>query len=222
MGMRRMDYDNQLSELERRYNEKKAEYIRRSSERDVYLKQKKELRDFCRLEELEIEKLEKVVILLKKTSEYAREQTKKQIERLVTNCLRFVFENDVSFEIEFRDTKTNLADFYVVDKYEDYLIKTDPETSRGGGIVDIVALALRIAFIQTGQPISEGPIILDEPAKHVSNEYIDKVSDFIKKLSENFHRQVIMVTHSQNLSAIGDRAFRVEKINSSSEVTLLE
>lgn len=183
---------------------------------------KNTLQETRRCEELEIEKLEKVVILLKKTSEYAREQTKQQIERLVTNCLRFVFENEVSFEIEFRETKTNFADFYVIDKYGDYHVKTDPETSRGGGIVDIVALALRVAFIQTGQPISEGPIILDEPAKHVSNEYIDKVSEFIKKLSESFQRQVIMVTHSQNLSAIGDRSFRIEKKDSGSQVTLLE
>lgn len=216
------DYRKKLKDLTAVFDHKKSIYIKKCSERDIYLQQKNALQDTRRCEELEIEKLEKVVILLKKTSEYAREQTKQQIERLVTNCLRFVFENEVSFEIEFRETKTNMADFYVIDKYGDYYVKTDPETSRGGGIVDIVALALRIAFIQTGQPISDGPIILDEPAKHVSNEYIDKVSEFIKKLSESFHRQVIMVTHSQNLSAIGDRSFRIEKKDSGSQVTLLE
>ena len=159
-------------------------------------------------------------ILFQKTSEFAREQAKNQIESLVTKCLQFIFESDIEFliEIEEQRGKSN-AEFYVINKIEDILIKTKPELSRGGGVVDIVSLALRIAFLQTHKPKIQGPLILDEPAKHVSDEYIFNVADFLKQTSELFNRQIIMVTHNHHLASIGSNAYRVDIKGSESTVT---
>lgn len=161
--------------------------------------------------ELELDLLSKVSILFQKTSEFAREQAKDQIESLVTKCLQYIFESNIEFLIEIEELrgKSN-AEFYVISQIEDILIKTKPELSRGGGVVDIVSLALRIAFLQTHKPRIEGPLILDEPAKHVSDEYIFNVSDFLKQTSELFNRQVIMVTHNNHLAAIGSNAYKVD------------
>ena len=46
-----------------------------------------------------IDVLEQVRILLQRTSEYAREQIKQQIEMLVTHCLQFVFGPNLEFAI---------------------------------------------------------------------------------------------------------------------------
>lgn len=169
--------------------------------------------------EEEMDLLSKVNILLQKTSEFAREQAKKQVESLVTKCLQYIFESDIEFLIEIEELrgKSN-AEFYVVNSIEDMLIKTKPELSRGGGVVDIVSLALRIAFLQTHKPKIQGPLILDEPAKHVSDEYIFNVADFLKQTSELFNRQIIMVTHNNHLAAIGNNAYRVEIKGSQSTV----
>lgn len=157
-----------------------------------------------------IDLLEKTNILLQKTSKFAREQAKKQIEGLVTNCLQYIFNSDIEFKIEIDELygKPN-AEFYVITKYEDQMIKTKPQQSRGGGIVDIISLALRIAFLQLHMPKVEGPLILDEPAKHVSNEYIFNVAEFLKEVSEMFDRQIIMVTHDNHLSSIATLSYRV-------------
>ena len=101
---------------------------------------------------------------------------------------------------------------------DDILIKTKPELSRGGGVVDIVSLALRIAILQTHKPKIQGPLILDEPAKHVSDEYIFNVADFLKQTSELFNRQIIMVTHNNHLAAIGNNSYRVDIKDSQSTV----
>lgn len=158
----------------------------------------------------QIDLIEKASILLQKTSEFARNQAKIQVESLVTNCLQYIFENNLEFEIEIEELygKPN-AEFYVTTKYDDTLIKTKPELSRGGGVVDIISLALRIAFLQIHKPRIEGPLILDEPAKHVSEEYIFNVADFLKQTSELFDRQIIMVTHNNHLASIGTSAYRV-------------
>ncbi|NLV88087.1 MAG: ATPase [Tissierellia bacterium] len=167
----------------------------------------------------EINLLTKVNILLQKTSEFAREQAKKQVESLVTKCLQYIFESDIEFIIEIEELrgKSN-AEFYVVNTMDDILIKTKPELSRGGGVVDIVSLALRIAILQTHKPKIQGPLILDEPAKHVSDEYIFNVADFLKQTSELFNRQIIMVTHNNHLAAIGNNSYRVDIKDSQSTV----
>lgn len=170
-----------------------------------------------------IELLEKVVILYQKTSEFAREQAKVQIESLVTKCLQFIFESNIEFVIELEELRNKAnAEFYIVTENEDIIIKTKPELSRGGGVVDIVSLALRIAFLQIHKPRIEGPLILDEPAKHVSDEYIFNVADFLKQTSNIFNRQIIMVTHNQHLSEISNYCYHVELDGTTSCVTRVE
>ena len=170
--------------------------------------------------ELELELLHKVSILFQKTSEFAREQAKVQIESLVTKCLQFVFETEIEFLIEIEELRGKAnAEFYVVNESDNIIIKTKPELSRGGGVVDIVSLALRIAFLQTHKPRIEGPLILDEPAKHVSDEYIYNVANFLKQTSSLFNRQIIMVTHDDHLASIGSSAYRVDLKGFTSTVT---
>ncbi|MFA7411847.1 MAG: ATPase, partial [Tissierellaceae bacterium] len=168
----------------------------------------------------ELNLLSKVAVLLQKTSEFSREQAKKQVESLVTKCLQFIFESDIEFSIEMEELRgKSSAEFYVINKVEDLIVKTRPELSRGGGVVDIVSLALRIAFLQIHKPKIEGPLILDEPAKHVSDEYIYNVADFLRQTSELFNRQIIMVTHNNHLASIGTNAYRVDIRGSESTAT---
>lgn len=171
----------------------------------------------------ELDLLSKVSTLLHKTSEYAREQAKVQVETLVTKCLQYVFESNIEFVIEIDEQRgKSAAEFYVVNASDDIILKTKPELSRGGGVVDIVSLALRIAFLQTHKPKIQGPLILDEPAKHVSDEYIYNVSEFLKQSSELFDRQIIMVTHNNHLSSIASNAYKVELKGSVSQVTKID
>lgn len=210
----------QISELDD-YLAKSKEFL--SIEQGKYSKLKEQVainKENSKKIELELELLEKVSILFQKTSEFAREQAKVQVESLVTKCLQFVFETEIEFLIEIEELRGKAnAEFYVVNESEDRIIKTKPELSRGGGVVDIVSLALRIAFLQTHKPRIEGPLILDEPAKHVSDEYIYNVADFLKQTSSLFNRQIIMVTHDDHLASIGSSAYRVDLKGFTSTIT---
>ncbi|WP_295147952.1 ATPase [uncultured Peptoniphilus sp.] len=167
------------------------------------------------------EVLSQVSLLFQKTSEFAREQSKRQIEDTVTKCLQFIFETDIEFLIELSEARSvPIAEFFVQSNYsEGYSIKTKPEIARGGGVVDIISLALRIAFLQQNQPSLSGPLILDEPGKHVSNDYIFNLGEFLKQSSNVFNRQIIMVTHNPHLSQISDKSFFVKNKGGISEVS---
>ncbi|HHV83593.1 MAG TPA: ATPase [Tepidanaerobacter syntrophicus] len=210
------DIEKETQQLLIEFNVKKS--IKEKLENDLSAKEN-ELEEIRELMDV----LEQVKFLLQRASEYAREQIKQQIEMLVTHCLQFVFGPNIEFQIELSEVanKTN-AEFYVISDYDNFKVKTKPQDARGGGVVDVISLALRIAVIQSTNAYKNGPLILDEPAKHVSSEYIANVAQFLKQISDIFHRQIIMVTHNNYLSEIADAAYKVELKNGISDVTLVD
>lgn len=158
-------------------------------------------------------------LLLSESSKFAKEQIKYQLENLVTHGLQYVFGEDKRFEIEIVESKNKTeAEFYVVSQIDSAEIKNKPQEARGGGVVDIVSLILKVAILQSYSPQIEGPLILDEPAKHVSDEYIEKVGEFIQQITQYFGRQVIMVTHNLHLSEIAETKYEVSQENGISRV----
>lgn len=212
----------EYAELKKYSDLLKQYYAKESGKKEKIIEQINENDKKINSIEKQKDTLEKVNILLQKTSQFAREQAKTQVENLVTNCLEYIFENETEFKIEMTEAyKKQNAEFYVITKTGNEEIKTRPTESRGGGVVDIISLALRISFLQIHRPYIEGPLILDEPAKHVSEEYIFNVANFLKQTSEMFNRQIIMVTHNNHLSAIGTNSYKVELKGSESVVEKL-
>ncbi len=206
-----MDYLQELNKLKQNLDNAKSYYYRQKGKREQVEEQKDRLEDQLQKALDNIDILEQVRILLQKTSDYAREQARQKIELLVTNCLQFIFDSHMEFKIELSESRGRTeAEFYVVSHINGDTIRTRPQEARGGGVVDIISLAIRLAMLECSGLETGGPIILDEPAKHVSDEYIMQVAEFLKQVSVTFGRQVIMVTHNRHLSEIADKAFRVE------------
>ena len=151
-------------------------------------------------------------------AETAREQAKQGVERVVAWALQSVFGPEVSFEVTLTERREQPeADFFVVSTYGGTApVKTEPTEARGGGVVDIISLALRYVLLERSR--MGGPLILDEPGKHVSEEYSRALGDFIRLMSEDAGRQVIIVTHNSELAETGSVAYRVELRNGESRV----
>jgi DNA repair exonuclease SbcCD ATPase subunit len=163
---------------------------------------------------------EQVIVLLQQTAEHARSQAKAQIEMLVTNTLRSVFGPDYRFQIDLVEKAGRPeAEFYVFSRYGGEELQSRPQESRGGGVVDVVSLGLRIAMLETYRPRLDGPLILDEPAKHVSDEFIAPTAQFLQTVSQVFQRQVIMVTHNPHLAETAEVAYQVVLRDGASQVT---
>jgi DNA repair exonuclease SbcCD ATPase subunit len=164
-----------------------------------------------------------VSALLTKVSDYARRQLVERIEETVTAALQTVLADDsLRFEVEIGErNKTATAEWRVVSRYGDVEVSNNPEDARGGGIVDIVSLALRLALLELSRPRPEGPVILDEPAKMVSAEYAENLAFFLKSYAQRTGRQFVVVTHNETLAASGDVSYRVTQTDGVSEVTRL-
>ena len=160
-----------------------------------------------KMSELNIEVLEESIIVLQKLSERQREMAKIRLEELATEALRYSMGGEYSVIIDLDNIrKRPQASLYICKKaYEDREEideedLEDPLSDNGGGIVDVVSTAIELVVMQAQTPIIEGPLILDEPFKMLSEEYVPMMSDFLKKISKDFNRQIIMVTHDKYLA----------------------
>ncbi|HHW40867.1 MAG TPA: ATP-binding protein [Syntrophomonadaceae bacterium] len=201
-----------LASLKSSLDRVKALYHRQRGEQSALL-QEIDARE-KRLEEVreEAECLEKVRLLLMEAARHAREQGRQQVEYLVTQALQFVFGGDMEFKVVVEDKRDRPeAEFYVCSTYGgDFRVETTPQDARGGGVVDVISLALRLALLHAFRPPVGGPVILDEPGKHVSEEFSPQVAQFLKSYSQSLGRQIIMVSHNQHLADSADIAYLVE------------
>ena len=209
-----------LGGLKQSLDRVKAVYHRQRGE-ELKLLQDKEARE-KRLVEVRdsAECLERVRLLLQEAASHAREQGRRQVEFMVTQALQFVFGGDLDFKVVIEDKRDRPeAEFYVCSNYGgDLRVETAPQDARGGGVVDVISLALRLALLQAFRPPVGGPVILDEPAKHVSEEFSPQVAQFLKSFSQSLGRQVIMVSHNQHLADSADVAYLVEMSQGRSSV----
>lgn len=161
-----------------------------------------------------------VQVLFARVSEYAREQLKSRIEQLVTAALQAVTGNEsVSFHIELGERGGQpTADWQVVSCYGDEIIANSPEDARGGGITDIISLALRLALLELVRPKPAGPVILDEPGKHLWVHYTPHLAAFLQEYARKTGRQVLMVTHCDALADAADKSYHVTQTDGESEV----
>ena len=158
--------------------------------------------------------------LLFKVNEFARGQLKIRIEETVSAALQAVFErDDIRFEIEMRSVGNQpAASWHVLSMYGDTVVKGDPESSRGGGVSDVVSLALRLALLELSRPRVEGPVLLDEVGKHVSEQYAPNVAQFLKQYAARTGRQIILVTHMAALAEVADVSCQVTQSGGVTEV----
>ena len=204
-------FDAYIEKLERDLKDQRNEYYKQKGRMETLTELSEESNK--KLKELQIEndKLQKVKLLLQNASQFAREQSKTQMEYLVTQCLQYIFDPSMEFRIELMEKANRIeGDFFVVSKINNSEIVTRPQDSRGGGVVDVISLALRVAMMEIHDPKIDGPIILDEPAKHVSEDFIGNVAEFLKQVSTLFNRQVIMVTHNHHLLESADVCYSVK------------
>lgn len=159
---------------------------------------------------------EKVQRLLQLTSEFARQQAKIRIEEIVTSALTVVFGKDYKFRLSL-EVRSNRPEV-------DYWLESEgivtqlkpPDYDRGGGVADVVSLALRLAVTELSEV--RGPVFLDEVGKHVSAEYAPNVAYFLKEYSGKFGRQMILITHNEALAEIGEVSLAVSQTNGKSVV----
>ncbi len=159
----------------------------------------------------QLETWEMVKILFSETSEFARKQLKKKIEDTVTAALQSIIDDrDLRFKVEIDKKRgQSVAEWKVMSRYGDGWVSESPEDARGGGITDIVSIALRLALLELAKPKNEGILVADEPGRNVSREYGNNFAQFLAEYSEKTGRQIIMSSHREDQINAAKKEYRV-------------
>jgi len=158
-------------------------------------------------------KYTKSIELLNLVSEATKVKMSQGFQKIVSYALRFIYNADYSFELEF-GRRGNLSELDFNVKTPDCKEPLDLLNSQAGGVLDVVSVALRIALLELIRPKVEGFLCLDESFKHlhaIPPEYLERVSLFIKEINKKFNRQVIMITGREELIKNADNLIKLEK-----------
>lgn len=154
-------------------------------------------------------------------SEKSRRTITEHFEGYVTFILQYVLGSDYKFIVEWSTgTKTPSVDFIVETGYKDGgRLPADAEDSKGGGVKDVVGVALRIALLALLH--NNNTIILDETFSQLSEKYKFNAATLLKELSSKFGFQFIFITHDNTFVENADAVFSVELANYESKVCKL-
>jgi ABC-type lipoprotein export system ATPase subunit len=150
--------------------------------------------------------------LLQQCNVVSRDFIKTEVETLITQAIQSIFDKELFFKINFVQKRNQIeAEFMLLRSKNSKNDTDDILYEFGGGIVDVIGTALRLVILQLLQ--IEGPVVLDEPGKNISVQYIDNFGKFLIKMSEAFNRQIIMVTHNISLSKLASNLIEINQIN---------
>lgn len=185
----------------------KNRYLKLVGRRDQVLKNLDNKRkELVTLEKRQIA-IEKTQVLLQTTAQETQQTFKVHLEDIVQTALDTCFPGQYTFCVEFLLKRSStVCDIYLEDKNG---FRTNPMGAAGGGVVDIISLALRLAIWTLTKP--DNVLVLDEPFKWLSAGLRPLAGEMISTLSSKLGIQIIMVTHDDSLVEIADRVFRVKK-----------
>ena len=152
-------------------------------------------------------------LLLSNASRKAREQSRQAAEQIITDALQTVYGDHMECRIHFKERASGKpeAELLIYTNHPEGALEVDPTNGHGGGVVDVVSLAARLAQIELNHdPKLVGTIFLDEPTKNImSAEYRQAVALFLKKYCETFQRQVVIITQHEETVFAAEKAFTV-------------
>lgn len=200
-----------LDELMERINNMDKHIKEERAKQGLLQKQKndKEALKKKKIEDNEVLLMQKA--LLNDTSKEARNQGKEILADMATLAVQSVFGENMYVDINITE-KDGIpqADVTVFKKYDYGVIEVDPSGNDGGGLADIVSLALFMGVRQINGDKNFAPNVLDEPSKYVSDGYLsEKFAEFLPSMVNYSKRQTIVATHDIPLMEAGDVVYKM-------------
>jgi predicted ATPase len=149
---------------------------------------------------------------VKETATYTLETISVNVSKIVTDTLKFVFDSDYKFVLDFNVKYGNMSCSMYLYKGEEIF---DIRNQNGDGIADMVAIALRVAVLCMDKRKLRRTLILDEPAGAVSTNYQPMVGKLLEYLSKTLGIQIIMIAaHGANYGFTEAKCFDSEQFTS--------
>lgn len=197
----------QISEWERHISRKEGELALLVKQQQELDRQMQDLA-YCK------QCIEEAQALLQGVAKQTQNRLSFHISNFVTSALQSIWdEKAYRFTLEFVE-KRNKTEVLMQLHTEDGTVSLENLSlvRSGGGVLDVTALALRIALWSLKNP-KKHVMLLDQPLTNLDNEHIPLAGQLIQELSRKLGIQFIMVNHLALLNEYADTSLMVEKLD---------
>lgn len=212
-----------LSSLKDKIQKLDKSLVKRVAERDLYRKQVKDrevnLGDLLAKER----QYKQVSLLFNEVFNMLRESMKHNIENVVTSALQDILQ-DRTMVFMMRSKKSHdkiVTDFIIRRETGAGVEEFDPMNEMGGGIVDILSLALRVVVLTMHKQSLSQILILDEALTSLSNfsyDTIDRTAQWLRAICEANQIQLVMVTQKEAITEVTHKSFKMNNVEGISRV----
>lgn len=148
--------------------------------------------------------IEGAILRIQQAARDTQDQLKVRLQDIVQGALDVVFPGSYQFKVEFVPRRGRTEVDMWLDKDG---TRMDPLDSNGGGVVDVISLALRVACLTLSS--YSRVLILDEPFPRIRGKARQRLGDMVTKLAHELGIQVIMVADVSDTGIVPDKEFRV-------------
>lgn len=196
-----MQIIDEIKELENQYKDFSNEVVKIKHEYKLMQENHEKTKKLIEKYENDREIHKKAVELLAIVQGVTRDKIKDGFEQIVSWALKYIFQEDYKFCLVF-GRRGNLSELDFAIKSPDLDEAIDPMDSRGGGILNVVSMVLRLVLMEVSVPKINGFMILDESFKNVNGQqYIDQLNQFVIDINEKFNRQIIHISDMDNFKS---------------------
>lgn len=150
---------------------------------------------------------EQARVFFQKQAETQQSETADILAAILTSALQAAFPSTYVCEIPLEIKRNQLEARPILKKGA--LVIKDPVNSIGGGLIDVLSLAAKVAEIYlSGKRLV---LIADEPFKAVSEKYRKFIPDMLKMLHEKLGCQFIIVSHMDELKHCDGNVIKINK-----------
>lgn len=163
-----------------------------------------------RLEEIktETEEVLKSISVCQSVATEVQKQLSVKIDTIVNLALATCFGDEYTFKLNYVPARGKTeVEFLLLQNGKEI----DPMNQNGGGLIDILCFALRVAVFNISH--TDDVMVFDEPFRFVSKGLREKVAEVVHTFSERLNIQIVEVTHVEELMDNSDRRFIIKKIN---------
>ena len=158
--------------------------------------------------------MEGLKAVIQQTAKETQDKLRLRFEAIVQACLDAVFPGSYKFMMEFISRRGQVEVDMWLDKDG---TRMDPMDSNGGGVVDVMSIALRLCCLTLST--RSRVLLLDEPFGHLRGDARERLGELLAIISERLNVQILMVGDVAG-SLVSGREFKVSKFEGISVVRM--
>lgn len=144
--------------------------------------------------------------LIQKAGQRIQQRLAQHLKDITQSFLDAVFPGAYQFVVRFVPARGKTDIILALTKNG---TEMNPMKSNGGGVVDVVSTALRIACWSISK--TRNTLLMDEPFKFLSARHRPQMGEIIRSLSDRLKLQMIIITHDPAIASVAHRTVTIDQ-----------